>query len=341
MADGNRMTLRSIHDRWLAFARTSWGKRFIRFGRGAFIASVIGLLVYQVSGIGWGEVLRSLPTQPLFYVLLLAMYLLLPFMESVIYGRLWRLRLGDCLPVMIRKRVLNIDVIGYSGEVYFFAWAGKRLTLPRRQIMSTIKDNLILSSGASIAAAVLLLAGLTMTGLIRPSQFIENPNPIYVGVGLFCAALIGALVFRFRHAIFSLPRRVLAAIGVTHLSRFFVGYAMQIAQWWIVLPLVSFETWAVLLTLLVLINRIPFLPSSDLVFVAAGAGITPLLDVPVAPVVGMLLVRSAVDRLLNIVLFTATVWRERQAVYKDADLAESSEGGETSDIRNSTAEMPV
>ena len=335
------MTLKSIHDRWLAFSQTSGGKRCVRFGRGAFITGVIGLLIYQVSGIGWSDVLRSLPTQPMFYVLLLLMYLLLPFTESVIYGRLWRLRLRDCLPVMIRKRVLNMDVIGYSGEVYFFAWAGKRLTLPRRQVMSTIKDNLILSSGASIAAAVLLLGSLTLTGLVRPGQLIDNPNTIYIGIGLFGAALIAALVFRFRHAIFSLPRRVIAAIGVTHLSRFFVGYALQIAQWWIVLPLVSFETWAVLLTVFVLVNRIPFLPSSDLVFVAAGAGITPLLDVPVAPVVGMLLVRSAVDRLLNIILFTATVWRERQSVYREADLAESSEDDETAEIMESAAEMPV
>ncbi len=314
------MTPKSTYDRCVAFADTPRGKRIVKYLRGGFIAGVVGLLIYQLSGIGWTEIWRSLPTHPVYYILLLALYLLLPVTESLIYGRLWSLRIRDCMPIMIRKRVLNMDLIGYSGEVYFFAWAKERLTISTREIVTTIKDNLILSSGASILAAVLLLAGLAATGQIRLTELVENPNPIYIGLGFFGAALVGSLIFRFRDALFSLPRRAIAAIGFTHLSRFFAGYALQIVQWWVVLPSASFETWAILLTVFVLVNRIPFLPSSDLVFISAGAGISPLLDVPVAPVVGMLLTRSAIDRLLNILLFTTTVWRERRIVYREKDL---------------------
>lgn len=335
------MTLKSAYDSWTAFAQTPGGKRLVRVLRGAFVAGIIGLLIYQMSGIGWMEIWHSLPTHPLFYVLLLAMYLLLPVTESVIYGRLWSLRLRDCLPIMIRKRVLNMDVIGYSGEIYFFMWAKEHLALPKREIMATIKDNLILSSGASIGAAVLLLAGLAATGQIRLTQLVENPNPIYIGLGLFGVSLLGALIFRFRDVIFSLRRGVITAVGATHLSRFFVGYGLLIAHWWVVLPTASFETWAILLTVFVLINRIPFLPSSDLVFVSAGAGISPLLGVPVAAVVSMLLVRSAVDRLLNIVLFTTTVWRERQLVYKEKDPVGALQEALGADAIESNAEVPV
>ena len=320
------MTIRATYDRLTAFAETRTGKRLAKLVRGIFVAGVVGLLIYQLSGVGWIDIWKALPTQPLYYVILLAMYLLLPFTESLIYGRLWDLRLRTCLPIMIRKRVLNVDVIGYTGEIYFFIWAKSRLPLLPRRIMATIKDNLILSSAASIGAAVLLVSGLAATGHIEVGQFIDNPSPIYACIGLFAAGLVGALVYRFRKAIFWLPKRVLAAVGAIHLSRFFVSYVLQIAQWWVVIPSASFETWAILLTVFVLINRIPFLPSSDLVFVSAGAGLSPLLDVPVAPVVSMLLVRSVVDRLLNLLLFSTTVWRERRPVYTELDQGEAFSG---------------
>ncbi len=319
------MHLKLTYDRWEAFARTTGGRRLIRYTRGVFIAGIVALLLYQLSGIGWKDIWMSLPTQPLYYVILLAMYLLLPVTESLIYGRLWHLRLRDCLPIMIRKRVLNVDVIGYSGEVYFFMWAKDRISKPGREIMATIKDNLILSSAASIGAAVLILLGLTAAGQLQPGLIMENPRPIYMGIVLSAAMLIGALIYRFRNVIFALPRQVIAAIGAVHLSRFLVGNALLIAQWWVVLPSAPFETWAILLAVSILINRIPFLPSSDLVFVTAGAGLSPLLAIPVAPVVSMLLVRSAVDRVLNVVLFTTTVWRERQSLYNEAEREEATE----------------
>lgn len=302
------------------------GRRILRFVRGAFIAGIVSLLIYQLSGIGWKEVWNALPTQPLYYVILLAMYLLLPVTESLIYGRLWHIRARDCLPIMIRKRVLNMDLVGYSGEIYFFVWAKDRIARSRGAIMATIKDNLILSSAASIAAAVLLLVGLVVAGQLDVNQIVDNPSPIYAGVGVIAASLIGMLVYRFRRAIFSLPTPVLAAVGATHLSRFFAGYALMVAQWWVVVPSASFEAWAILLTASVLINRIPFLPSSDLVFVSAGAGLAPYLDVPAATVVGMLLVRSAVDRVLNLLLFTTTVWRERHLVSSESEEVEIENG---------------
>lgn len=335
------MTLRSTYHRWQQFAETKRGKRLIQIVRGVFIAGVVGVLIYQLSDIGWNDIWRSLPTQPLYYVLLVAMYFLLPVTESLIYGRFWGLPSRDCLPVMIRKRVLNMDVVGYSGEVYLFVWAKDRVHRAKREIMATIKDNLIISSAASIAAAALLLVGLLSAGQIRLSQFFDNPSPIYMGLGGFAVVLLSVLIYRFRHAIFSLTRAQLAALGATHLTRFFIGYVLLVAQWWVVIPSASFETWAILLTLFVLINRIPFLPSSDLVFVSAGAGLTPLLDVPVAPVVSMLLVRSAVDRMLNLVLFSTTVWRERQPVYKETDLETDDADSEASDVAERRLEAPA
>lgn len=280
-----------------------------------FVAAIVGVLIFQLSRIGWSQILSSLPTQPAFYVLVLAMYFLLPATESLIYGRLWSLPPLESLGVMIRKRVLNVDMVGYSGEVYLFLWAKDRVAQAPRAIMGAIKDNLIVSSVSSLFAAALLLGGLLLSGQIP----VDAPSPFYVGLGALAVSFLAVVVYRFRHVIFSLPRRVLAPLTGAHVSRFLLGYVFQIAAWWIVIPTASFQTWATLLVLFVVINRIPFLPSSDLVFVSAGAGITPLLDVPVAPVVGMLLVRSAAERVLNLLFFTSSVWFERQRVSTGED----------------------
>lgn len=317
------------------------GKRVIKAVRTVSLAGVLGVLIFQLSDIGWDQVLSSLPQHPLFYLLLVAMYLLLPLTESLIYGRLWRLRPLSCLPIMIRKRVLNVDVVGYSGEIYLFTWAKGRVAQPAGKLMGMIKDNLILSSAASFSAAAVLLGGLALTGQIDLGALVDTPRPLYAGLAALAAVFLGSVLFRFRHVIFSLTRRTLTMLGVAHMLRFVIGYVLQIAAWWIVIPSAAFETWAVLLVVSVVINRIPFLPSSDLVFVSAGAGLTPLLDVPVAPVVSMLLVRSAFDRILNLLLFSSTVWRERHAVSTTEDVGEGTdwEGPQVED--NEEEEIPA
>ncbi len=308
-----------LQERWIRFTESKRGRRLVKTARPLFVAAIVGVLVYQLSKIGWGRILSSLPTEPAFYLLVLAMYFLLPATESLIYARLWTLRPLECLGVMIRKRVLNVDVVGYSGEVYLFLWAKGRVAQAPRALVGAIKDNLIVSSLSSLFAAGLLIAGLLLSGKIPLADFFDVPNPFYIGLGTLAAAFMAVVAYRFRHVIFALPRRVLAPMMGAHVSRFLLGYIFQIAAWWIVIPAASFQTWAILLVVFVVINRIPFLPSSDLVFVSAGAAITPLMDIPVAPVVGMLLVRSAADRLLNLLFFTSSVWLERHKVSSGED----------------------
>ena len=292
--------------RWSDFAATKRGRRLIRTLRVVFLAVVVFALAYQLSRIGWADLLRALPVQPAFYGFVLAMYFLLPLMESVVYGRLWEVPASQCFWVMIRKRVLNMDMLDYSGEVYLFLWAKDHVAKPPETVMGGIKDNLIVSSASSLWTALLLIGGLLLFGRIALDEVVEIPNPVYVGVAGMVVVLIGLVVYRFRRVIFSLSRRALAALAGVHVLRIVVGYVLQVAAWWVVLPTVSLEAWAMLLVVFVVIHRISLLPSRDLVFVTVGAGITPLMDVPVAPVVGMLLVRSTVDRLLNLVFFLSS-----------------------------------
>lgn len=306
------MNLPPILERWRAFAGTDAGKRLLRVLRGLFLTAIVGVLIYQIWKIGWDRLFHALPSEPAFYALLLAMYFLLPVTEAVIYGRMWSIRPWQCIAVMIRKRVLNMDVLGYSGEVYLFMWAKDRVQRARKAVLGVIKDNLIVTSVSSLLSASLLIGGLVLSGHLALGEVVEIPGPLYVGLGVLVAVFIGVLVYRFRHEIFLLSRRTLAILTAAHVSRFLVGFVLQVAAWRVVLPDVPFEIWAILLVVFVVINRTPFVPSSDLVFVSAGASITPYLDAPVAPVVGMLLVSSALHRLLSLCFFVSSAWWERR-----------------------------
>ena len=174
------MKLSLIPERWRAFAGTDAGKRLVRVLRNVFLVAIVGVLIYQIWKIGWDRLLHALPSEPAFYVLLLAMYFLLPVTEAMIYGRIWSMPPWQCIAVMIRKRVLNMDVIGYSGEVYLFMWAKDRVQRARKAVMGVIKDNLIVSSISSLLSASLLI-GECFFPVISPRRSRRNPRSVVCG----------------------------------------------------------------------------------------------------------------------------------------------------------------
>lgn len=291
---------RVLVERLSASPRARRVGRLLRF---VFVGAVLAYLAYRLTSLGWESVWSALPRNPLFYAIILLMYFLLPLSEALIYSRVWGAGFRKCLAPLMYKRVLNQDVVDYSGEVYLFMWTKDRIGLTKRAVAASMKDNLIVSSIASISTAVLLVGMMLATGLIIPTDLVDNPSWMYVAGGAFIAMLVGGLITRFRKAIFSLSRGRIAAMGAVHGSRFMLGYALQVLQWWIVVPEASFQSWALLLVLMVVTNRIPFLPSKDLVFVGAGVEMSAMLDVPAAAVASMLLARTVCDKLLNVGIF--------------------------------------
>ncbi|MDX1530885.1 MAG: hypothetical protein R3362_05105, partial [Rhodothermales bacterium] len=212
----------------------------------------------------------------------------------------------------LRKRVLNMDVVGYSGDVYLFLWAKHKLGLPDRPVWRALKDNAITSSAASLTSAGLLVGLLVVTGELAFLDLLGDRDPAWVvGVAavLGSVAVLGVL---FRRRLFSLPPRTVAALLGVHLARFGVVYVLQILQWWVVLPGAPFEVWATMLAIIVVTNRLPFLPARDLVAVGAILGMSDLLAASEAVIAGMLLARSVLDRLLNAAFFGGTVLWERR-----------------------------
>ena len=125
--------------------------------RYAIQAGIIGYLAYQLYDIGWEKLVNSLPAEPLFYLLYGLIYFSLPIAEIFIYKLKWPLKWKAALPIFIQKKVLNTDVVGYSGELYLYHWAKNNLPLQPKDIAKYIKDNNVLSSIASTFITIVLL----------------------------------------------------------------------------------------------------------------------------------------------------------------------------------------
>jgi hypothetical protein len=236
----------------------------------AFLAGIVGYLAYQLTDIGWERVWASLPTTPWFYVLFLLMYATLPATEVVLYGAAWGARYRDLLPALLRKRVLNNDVLGYSGETYFYLWAYRETNLEALDIARTIKDNVIISSVASTSVAFSLLALFFVTGQIDLLTQSLPSETSTLAAGVAVVILIVSVGVNFRRALFSLPSRILWLIGGGHLLRFGLNNGFQVLQWAVVIPEVSASTWITLLALYIVIQQVPFVPSQGLVFMSGG-----------------------------------------------------------------------
>lgn len=313
----------ALKTRLHALARTPRGRQLLKGARWTFIIAILAFLAYQLVGIGWGELWASLPRTPWFYVLWAVLYFQLPLIESLIYRALWRLPVRYGLPVLLRKRVLNNDVAGYSGEFYLYAWARKEVQASASRIMGAVKDNAIASSLGSTLAAVITLAAFVAAGQIALVDLIDNQDPVYVTIGLLVAACLVALLVVFRRTVFTLSLRELMALFGTHLGRNLAVYGLQILQWWVVFPEAPLHVWATMLAVIIVTTRLPFLPAKDWAAMSAILGMSAVLDAPEAVIAGLLLVHSGLNHATNFILFAlASAWERTYGV----DMSEMTDG---------------
>ncbi|GGO98556.1 hypothetical protein [Stakelama pacifica] len=290
------------------------GKRVARVARWLFFAAMVTWLVLKVDSIGWREVARSLPTNPLFYLLFVVMFLMLPASETLIF----RLILGGGIlrefPIFIRKRILNAALIGYSGEVYYFLWAERNLGLPPRRILLGIKDNAILSAVSSALITALLLAAFVATGQASAfADWLDSATGWIIAGGL-AIAFVAPFAYRLRRRIFSIPLRTALAVLGIHMARITIVVLLQATQWAIVLPQAPWSVWILFLTMQMVVSRLPLIPNRDLLFLSAGLQLSGSVHLPQEAMAGLLLAGGALTQGSNLLFFLLT------SIFRPADI---------------------
>lgn len=287
---------------------------------------IIGLIIFQLFDIGWVEVLQSLPSNPLFYILFFVLYVTLPIAEIFIYRQVWPARKRDLFKAMITKKVYNEEVMGYSGEVYLYVWGRRHLTKSDLDIIKNVRDNNIISSLTSNLVAFSLIGVLIFTGLIDIGLLIDNVDVVYATVGIIIAIVLVVLFIQFRKYLFSLSLKKTIIIFSIYLSRFLIHNALLIVQWAVAVPQTSLSIWFLFVVIFIAVNRIPFLPSRDLVFMWAGIELSKALSMATASVAGMLLVTSAMKKSLNLILFIWLNYIAKSPELKEMEQQEVSKG---------------
>ena len=292
--------------RWKVFTETPRGAAVVKTIRYTVTLVVIGYLIQKLLAVGWQDVWDSRPRTIWFYVFGLLVYFSIPLTEMFIYRLIWKQSMIRHFPAFMKKRIYNQDVMGYSGEVYFTSWAQKNLGLPLRRVAEAVRDNNIISSLASTSIALILIVTFLTIGRLGFDQLFNDESRNYVLPLIVIVLVLVVLFTRFRKYLFSMPLKLAVIIFGVQCIRLLLGQALRIAQWSVALPAFSIEIWFSLAAASLVLSRIPFVPSQDLVFLGIGVEMSSMLGISEAAMFGMLAVSSAVDKLLN--LFQFVLW---------------------------------
>jgi hypothetical protein len=279
-------------------------------------------LAWQVADIGVHTVLQALPTAPLFYLLFAAMVALLPASEILIFRRLWGPRLQGLIRALVMRRICSCHLFDYSGEAYLYVWARRAPGLTRADAGRGLRDNVVVSSVASTLFALLLGAGLLAADLL-PLQLPVPPGTLLIMAVGVTAVAAGALVAARHRGWLSAAAPDLLLIGGIHLTRHALFHALQLLLWIVAEPQVPLASWIVLLGTHVVVARIPFLPSRDLLFASAGLSLAAHVDIAEAVIASLLLTAALLERGLSLALYVLLTWREgrRTAALRTGSLA--------------------
>jgi hypothetical protein len=286
------------------FFKTDRGQLISKIGKYLFQIGIVVFLIYQLTDIGWREVLNSLPTHPVFYLLFLLIFFALPITEIFTYNLSWDLKFWEGIPIFLKKRVYNKSIIEYSGELKLFAWARQKLNASNKEVFRVIRDNNIMSSVASTVVAFGLLLAFVLGDQIALMEYLQESGNVITAIAAsaFTVILLG-VAYRYRKYFFSMSKRVALSVCGLHILRLLILNTAQVLQWYVVLPQYPLRIWFTYLSLKIILSRIPFLPNKDLIFISAGLGVSELLNVTPAGLAGLLVTQGVLEKVMNVVLF--------------------------------------
>jgi hypothetical protein len=315
-----RIFLQLWHDCQHVAARLNarWGKtasHVLRWGVPILLLAILG---YSLTQLGWSHICDARPHALSFYLVLVLPFFIQPVADLIIYRNL--LGVGRLLPfsVMLRKRYMNNVMVDYSGEAYFFLWARKNLNLKKGVLLHAVKDSNILSAGAGLAVVWLMLLALVESGVMKLPAFLPASLWTVVSVGSLPLVLCLALILGGRR-VTALSRGDVATTFAIHLARSIAALSLEFALWWLSGALPSATVCLEFVALRLLITRLPFVPSKELVFVGVGIAAAGLLDVSAPRVAAVLVVMTAFSLLQEFALVGLPWLFEQFQIRRNAD----------------------
>lgn len=224
--------------------------------------ALLGGVLREYSSFDLAAIAHLLTARPAFWVLFVVYFLSTPLWEWLIYRHLWRIPPSGAA-ALVQKDITNELLLGYLGEVWFYAWARKRLRLTAAPF-GAIKDVAILSAMAgNLVVLALLPLGFDLLGKLPPGV---DPLALKLSAAAFLAS--SAIPLLLRRRLFSLPRADLWFVARVHAARVAFAIALYAELWHLLLPAVAIGWWIALAGLRQLVSRLPLVPGRDVLFAA-------------------------------------------------------------------------
>lgn len=237
-----------------------WRLELQRWAGLALGGLLVAVIVVEL-GRGGLAALADAPTQrPSFWIVFALLYLAPAVTEWVIFRRLWSFPVTG-IGALLQKQVSNELVFGYAGDAQFYLWSRKRLAMTDSPF-GAVKDVAILSAVAGNAITLLLMAA---TG---PLLIEVVSGPLARAFAWSAAIIAGSslALLAFRTRLFSLGRRDLAFVFAVQVARIVACLALLALLAHMLLPEISLDWLLMLVTLRMMLSRLPLLPAKDLVF---------------------------------------------------------------------------
>ncbi len=264
-----------------------------------FLYSIIlGILVYQLYEIGFVDILRSVPKNPLVYVLAVVIFFVLPIAEHFAYRRFFQFKASESVPMLIKKRVFNKNLMSYVGEFDFYLWlTQKEPDQSKRRVFDIVKDNNIISSVASIVLISALL--LVLMIMYYSSDDVRDYLLITGYVMGYILLLVTVVIVMARTNIYSLNMRDTWYLTWVHSTRILFVSAVQILQWYLAITGISVWELFVILSVQMVLSRIPILPAKDLIFISGSIELTNYLDISTSELAAIMVLNSLIDKVIS------------------------------------------
>lgn len=225
-------------------------------------AMLVGL-ARELFGSGLAGLERAVPVSPLFYGCFALLYVCTPVGDLLIYRYLWRIPWGGGFVALNKKRVTNDVVLGYTGDVYFYAWARARAKMIAAPF-GAVKDVTLLSGiVGNLATIVLCAVALPLGYQLIPPPYLRA---VLISAGIVLVFSVGVLALSKR--IFSLPARQLTVVFAIHGVRILASSLLLALCWHYAMPSVSVGMWLFLSAGRLLVSRLPLVPNKELTFAA-------------------------------------------------------------------------
>ncbi|BCI66317.1 hypothetical protein [Acetobacter aceti] len=283
-------------------------KRWLAILRWLFPAILFLMLVRSMSKIGWLEVWEARPENPLFYLLQIVIYVLLPVSEWIIYRRLLTTDRRLTPAVFFQKRYLNTMLIEYSGEAYFLFWARKTLEMDHKRLMHVIRDSTLLSGAAGLVMLWITLLVFVLPGGGNLPEFLTKWQRPMLTAALLpvipCLVIVfgGKLVTQMTH-------REMAWTFFMHLARSIINFLLEVLGWWLSGALQELTQCFDFVAMRFVLSRLPVVPGKDLIFLGAGLEMSGVMDLSRPRVAAVLIIMTIFPQTVDFLLVMTTRFR--------------------------------